>query len=145
MSRQVAHGGRHVYDSVTDSWLGPFDTEEEAYAYASMESDPQKTEEFYDRGVPTISAYSYSMVGTASNAWTEVAAFNPGRLAVVFKYVGSGTLLIGTKEGVAAGQGYALTSGAAERFTVAASVFATLNATFSGVLYVFCEEITAGS
>ena len=145
MSRQLDVTRRHVYDSDTDGWVGPFDTEEDAHAYASELVDPQRLEETFVPAAPLISAYNISIVGSTANTFTEVVGFNPSRIAVRIKYVGTGVCLIGSKEAISSGQGYALTSGTVERFEVSASICATLNATFTGVLYVFCEELSVGN
>ena len=143
MSRQLDVTGRHVYDSERDAWFGPFDTEEEALAYSAELVDPIRTEEVYVQAAPIISAYNVGLIGSVQNFPVEVVSFNPARIATRIKYVGTGVCLIGSKEAIASGQGYALTSGSAERFEVSASICATVNATFAGTVYVFNEEIAA--
>lgn len=148
MSRQLDVTRRHVYDSDHDEWVGPFDTENEATAYASELISPDRTDEVFIQAAPVIAAFNYGLVGAAGGPVPlEIAGFNPARIATRVKYVGTGVCLIGTKEGIAAGQGYALTSGSAERFEIACQLFVNSNvgATFAGTLYVFNEEIAAAS
>lgn len=143
MTRQ--QHGAHVYDSDTDTWTGPFNSEDEARAFTHELANVEDTTQTFEQAAPIISAYNYAIVGTLSNTPMEVVGFNPARIACRFNYVGTGTLLIGSKEAIAAGQGYALNPQSSERFEVSASVCCTASPQSVGVLYVFTEEIAAPS
>ncbi len=146
MTRQLDVTKRHVYDSEHDEWVGPFDDEESAHAYAQEVISPIQYPHVFNDASPAISAYNY-FISTGSQATTsyEIVAFNPSRVSVRLKYIGPGQCLIGTKEAVSAGQGYAITS-VSERFQSTASIWASVGPSgTTGFIHVFSEEISAPS
>ena len=110
------HDDRHGYDSDTDNWYTFNSPEESAAWLAEFDPSPDwsiKTEVRTTQAAPAFNAYSIGVTCPAAATYgpiINVAQADEGRLRLLISCIipAGSFLIIGTREGVSAGQGYCL-------------------------------------
>lgn len=127
-----------------DQWVR-FDTPEEAYAFV-QEVGGHVDVRVIDQAAVLISAQQIACTVPAGATQTQpfqLVSPNPARQGLQVAYIGTGTLLIGTPEGIRANQGYGLATGQNLEMHHQVEMYAMLvgAAASTGVAYVYTESV----